>query len=290
VTLDGVVIVTGAGSGIGRALALEAAGRGATTLALVDLDREAAAAVAQSLGDEVTAVAYGCDVADIDAVEDLADRVVKDLGQPTLVCANAGVSPPTSGLLDTDPAVLRWVLEVNVLGTWATLRSFGRRLVVGTTPGWLLVTGSEHSLGVPFLGQGAYTASKHAVMAMADVLHGELPQHVGLSILVPGLVASNLWRGLERRPARFGGEGPADEMARVVIDRGMAADQVAVAAFDGIERRSFVIATHNHARRYAEERYADVTEGFDQLDATGIPALSYAVDEVVASILDGSVP
>jgi short-subunit dehydrogenase len=125
---------------------------------------------------------------------------------------------------------------------------------------------------------------------MADVLRGELPQHVGISILVPGLVASNLWRGLERRPDRFGGAGPADEMARVVIDRGMAADQVAVAAFDGIERRSFVIATHHHARRYADERYADVTEGFDQLDATGTPAPSYAVDEVVASILDGSGP
>jgi NAD(P)-dependent dehydrogenase (short-subunit alcohol dehydrogenase family) len=288
--LTGPAVVTGAGTGIGRALAHEAVRRGATSVALVDIDVFAAGAVARELDPAARAAVYECDVSDIDAVDAVAERVDAELGRPSLVCANAGISPPACGLLDADPTDLRWVLDVNVVGTWATLRSFGRRLVTGTEPAWLLVVGSEHSLGVPFVGQGGYTASKHAVLALADVLRRELPDHLGVSVLVPGLVASDLWRGYERRPARFGGAGPADEMARVVIDRGMAADQVAVAAFDGIERRSFVIATHNHARRYAEERYADVTGGFDQLDATGTPARSYAVDEVVASILDGSGP
>lgn len=285
--MTGSVVVTGAGTGIGRALAHEAVRRGATSVALVDIDPTAARAVAAELAPTARTGVYECDVSDIDAVDEVAERVTTDMGRPTLVCANAGVSPPTSGLFDIDPSDLRWVLDVNVVGTWATLRSFGRRLASGSDPAWLLVVGSEHSLGVPFAGQAGYTASKHAVLAMADVLRREVPDHLGVSTLVPGLVASEIWRGPERRPSRFGGGGPADDMARRVIDRGMPPEQLAVLAFDGIERRSFIIASHHHARRYADERYAEVTNAFNELDAIGTPARPYALDDVVASLLDG---
>lgn len=288
--MSGPAVITGSGSGIGRALAHEAVRRGATSVALIDIDAAAARVVADELAPAARTVAYECDVSDIEAVDEVAARVDAELGRPSLVCANAGASPPTSALLDVDPQDLRWVLDVNIVGTWATLRAFGRRLVAADDPAWLLVVGSEHSLGVPFVGLAGYTASKHAVLALADVLRRELPGHLGLSVLVPGLVASELWRGHERRPPRFGGAGVADEMAKQVLAHGMPPDQLAALAFDGIERRAFLIASHHHARRYADERHVDVTSAFDQLDSTDAPPVSYALDEVVTALLDGSSP
>jgi NAD(P)-dependent dehydrogenase (short-subunit alcohol dehydrogenase family) len=278
-----VVVVTGAAGGIGRALAVEAGQRGAAAVAIVDVNLEGARTVADDLRSSgVPASAYRCDISDFDAVETVADEISWDLGTPTLVCANAGVSPVGGPLLEAEAGDLSWSLAVNVAGTWATLRSFGRRLVASGQPGWLLVTASEHSLGVPFAGAGFYTATKHAVLGLADVLRQELPEQVGISALLPGLVNTELWRSPELRPESLGGPSSAPELARALLQEGVDPAQVARLALDGVASGRFLIATHPHAIRYAQARSADIDVAFNELALTDTPDTSYDAMELAA--------
>jgi len=261
-----VVAVTGAASGIGAALAISAAGRGARAVAVIDIDAEGAEQTARRLRDlGVHGAAFECDVADVAWVEQVAAEVVDVIGVPGLLCANAGVNTPPARLLDGDVDDLRWALSVNVVGTWATITSFGRRMTESADPGWFLLTASEHAVGVPFAGNGFYTASKHAVLGLGDVLRRELPARVGVSVVVPGLVATGLWRSGSLRPEALGGPVAGNEMSRRVIAAGMDPVVVAERALDGVAAERFLIATHPHVRAFAEQRTADGIEAFDAL-------------------------
>lgn len=275
------VVVTGAGHGIGAALAHEAAARSASAVAVCDIDLAAAESVARAIGDR--AVAHEVDVTDIDAVFDLAAEIIAAHGLPGLVCANAGVAPAQGPTLDLDPTDARWVLGVNTIGVLTTLQAFGRRLVAGDEPGWLMATASEHALGRPHSGMGIYTASKHAVLGMCDVIRTELPEHVGISVLCPGLTQSDLAGAATHRPDSFGGAGQADAMTATVLARGMPAAEVAARALDGASAGHFLIPTHYNALAYAAARQDEVAEAFDRL--AEIDTSNWDAEQVVADML-----
>ena len=279
------VVVTGGGSGIGAALAAEAAARGASAVAVADLEIEAAEAVARSIVDNGgTARAYHCDITNPESVGELADAVARNHGTPALACANAGVMAPLAPLLETPWADVEWTMRVNVLGTLHTLQSFGGLMATGAQPGWLMATGSEHSVGVPHLHAGAYTASKHAVLALCDVLRGELPQHVGISVVCPGLTSSRLWDSTRHRPGEYGGAAESDPMSGMLMEqKGMSAATVAQRAFDGVAAGRFLIPTHYHIRHYAQKRANELDEAFDLLSETD--TADYDLATVVAEFL-----
>jgi NAD(P)-dependent dehydrogenase (short-subunit alcohol dehydrogenase family) len=280
------VAVTGAANGIGAALAEEAGRRGAAAVAVIDLDGDGARATAARIEDcGVPSLGFSCNVSDVEEIEWVADEVRNAFGVPALVCANAGISPEPGPLLSSVANDLRWALEVNVLGTWATLRAFGSQMVDAVEPGWLLVTASEHAVGVPFPGNGFYTTSKHAVLGLADVLRHELPPHVGMSVMIPGLVATELWSSGSRRPAHFGGPVPGGEASRRVLALGMEPAAVAAIALDGVATERFIIATHPHVRKYFDARAADVTTAFDALPATDAYA-RYDVAEILSRLTE----
>ncbi len=278
-------MVTGGGNGIGAALAVEAANRGASAVAVVDVDVDAAAETVDRIGAlGLAATAHRCDVSDAEAVETLADELVSTHGLPGLVCANAGVMVPTSPLLDMAPGDIEWLVGVNIRGVVHTIQSFGRRMVANEAGGRLLVTGSEHSLGVPHLMGAPYTASKHAVLGLCDVLRGELPDHVEVSVLMPGLTSSRLWNAMSTRPDRFGGRRDGDPQSGAFMDAtGMAADTVAARALDGVDADHFMIPTHYNARAYAEARFAEASEAFDRL--AEIDTTDYDVNTLVAELM-----
>ena len=201
--LDGAVaVVTGGGSGIGRGIALALA-RAGSTVVVADIDLDRATAVASELG----TVAVECDVTDRDAVEQLADSAWQRHGRVDVVVNNAGVFPKFASVLDTDEREARWVLEVNLLGMWHGCAVFGKRFVEQGTPAHILNTGSENSVGIPHTHAGFYTASKHGVLALSDVLRRELPDFVGVSVLCPGMVDTGLATAPRHRHDRFGGPG-----------------------------------------------------------------------------------
>lgn len=255
----GVAVVTGAGNGIGRAIAFELGRRGARVV-VADVEPEAAVSVTEELHDlGIDASAHPLDVTDAAAVEQLAEVITSSVGPVRILVNNAGVSA-TGAVLDADAALFDWAFAVNVGGVHNGCRSFGRRMAEAGAPAWIVNVGSEHSLGVPHVGSGLYTATKHAVLGLSDVLRRELPEHVGVSVLCPGLTQSSFWRGAERRPERFGGPGDASRGAERVMAQGMPAEEVALRVAEGIEAERFLILTHSHVVDFAEERWETIRE------------------------------
>lgn len=259
------VIVTGAASGIGRGIATAAVERGDRVF-LLDIDGDGVSTVAAGIG---AAGSAGCDVSDPELVESTIASAFDALGEVDLVVHAAGVSVGGPVLAAT-PADLRFVTDVNVLGTMYVAGSAGRRLVRQDHPSRMVFVGSEHSLGVPHVLSAAYTASKHAVLGYADVLRRELPDHVGVSVLCPGLVDTDLWRSDERRGSTYGGPREVRPAMASVMKAGMSTTEIAERLFVGVDAGEFLIPTHGFSRNYAAERAREVDEAFDRLapDAT----------------------
>jgi len=279
------VVVTGGGNGIGAALGVEAAARGASAVAVVDIDEHAALQVAEQITESgVTAAAYKCDVSDAAAVDTTSELIIEAHGVPGLVVANAGVMVPTGPLLDMNPADVEWLVGVNLRGAIHTLQSFGRRMVADESDGWLLATGSEHSLGVPHLFGAPYTASKHAILGVCDVLRGELPDHVGVSVVCPGLTDSQLWNSTTHRPEHYGGAVDGDPGSGAFMQAaGMSAGAVASRALDGVAAGHFVIPTHYNARLYAERRTEELADAFTRL--AEVDTTDYDIGNLLTNLL-----
>jgi len=258
-----VAVVTGGGSGIGRGIALALARAGGDVV-VADLEAARAESVAEELRAQgVDASGVACDVTDRDAVEELAASAWERHGHVDVIVNNAGVFPRFASVLDTDEAEARWVLEVNLMGVWFGCAAFGRRFVEQGTPAHILNTGSENSVGIPHTHAAFYTASKHAVLALSDVLRRELPDFVGVSVLCPGMVDTSLATSPRHRPDRFG--GPADDNPWLSLDGGMDPEDVGQLAVDGMRRGDFVIMTHPPVREIADARHRDVVDAFDHL-------------------------
>ncbi|KAB8164376.1 SDR family NAD(P)-dependent oxidoreductase [Streptomyces sp. 3MP-14] len=162
-----VVVITGAARGIGAELADLLSGRGAR-LALVGLEPDQLARVARDLPGE--AAHWAADVTDADAMRRVADAVRARFGRVDTVVANAGVA--TGGLFaESDEAVWRRVIEVNLLGSAATCRAFLPTL--RSSAGYYLQIASFAAL-TPAPLMTAYCASKSGVEAFAHSLRAEV--------------------------------------------------------------------------------------------------------------------
>jgi NAD(P)-dependent dehydrogenase (short-subunit alcohol dehydrogenase family) len=227
---------------------------------IADIDAEAAREVADELETEaVRTIGIGLDVTDRAAVEAVADLAFEEFGHVEICVNNAGVFPPICRAIDIEESDARWVLEVNLLGAWYGCSAFGRRFIEQGTPAHILNTGSENSLGVPHTGAAFYTASKHALLGLADVLRSELPDFIGVSILCPGMVKTNLSSSAVRRPDRFGGPGEAGSGSGL----GLEPDLIGRKAVEGIKRGDFYIVTHPPVRALVEERAAELLAAFE---------------------------
>ncbi len=247
--LDGRgAVVTGGGSGIGRGIARALASEGAAVV-VADIDVDGAEAVAAELVDGGTrAVATACDVTDRGSVETLADLAWETCGRVDLVFNNAGIVGELSPCIEIDEAAARAVLDVNLIGVWHGCAVFGRRFVEQGGPANVVNTASENSLAAPVLGRAFYTASKHAVLGLSDVLRQELPDDVVVSVLCPGVVASKMtgMDGEESPPVGLG----ADEVGRRAV----------AGAIDG----EFYIVTHPPVAAYVEERAEEIAAAFER--------------------------
>ena len=176
----GTAVVTGAASGIGRALAMRLAAAG-TRLVLGDVQASALDDVATALG----ATAVRTDVADPTSMEALAAAAP----DARFVCLNAGVVGTALGApWEVDPQEWDRVFATNVGGVVNGLRAFAPRLLASGRPGHIVITASLAGLAT-FRGGGAYGASKHAVVAVAEQAALALGgTGIGVTVLCPALV------------------------------------------------------------------------------------------------------
>ncbi len=176
-------VITGAGSGIGRALAVHLAGTGCRVV-LADVDAEAVEGAAREVG----GVAVPTDVADPDAMAALADAA----GTVDLVCLNAGIVGPLGAPWETDAAGWDRMFAVNTGGVLNGLRAFVPRLLAAGTPAAVLITASLAGL-LSFPGNGAYGPSKRAVIAIAEQAALALTgTSVTVTVLCPALVRTGM--------------------------------------------------------------------------------------------------
>jgi NAD(P)-dependent dehydrogenase (short-subunit alcohol dehydrogenase family) len=199
-------LVTGAGDGIGRALALAFARQGLNVVAS-DIRAEAATSVAkeaEALG--VQARADATDVADREAMMRSAERLANEGVVPAILWANAGVGA-AANTIEASPRTIEWVLSVNIFGVIWTAQAFVPRMLGLHGPRHVGVTASSASIvnvRGPFT---LYAASKQGTAGIAEALAAELtPKGIGVTILYPSMLNTNIWNAARARPERFGGE------------------------------------------------------------------------------------
>jgi NAD(P)-dependent dehydrogenase (short-subunit alcohol dehydrogenase family) len=269
-----VAVVTGAASGIGRALAEAFAVAGSAVL-LADLDGAEAEEVAGGIrgsGGEAEAVVV--DVSDAAAVDRLAARTLERFGRVDVLCNNAGVS--TFNLLrDQTLQDWRWVFDVNLWGVVHGLQSFVPIMRSQGTPAHIVNTASIAGLlsGVSFI--GPYSATKVAVVSISETLSQELAvdqSPIGVSVLCPSSVDTRVMESERGRPAEFGTEHRTEvaESVRLAIrasftgPTGLTPAEVAIRTLDAIRARRFWIITHPGERPVVEARFAEVLANFPQ--------------------------
>jgi len=270
-----VAVVTGGASGIGRALCAAALARG-LRVALVDIEAARAEAAATHLtaeGGEIRP--YACDVADAGQLDHLAGLIRRDFGTVNLLFNNAGVI--VGGPVEkTLPADALWMLSVNVMGVLHGVQSFLPLLKSARAagqPAHVINTGSENSLGVPVIGPtSVYTATKHAVLGLTDALRRDLAGNgIGVSLLCPGLVRTEIFDARRNRPDQFGGPKrtapeQAERVRAMMATEGQDPALTAELCFEGIERGDFLIVTDPAIRGFATKRHSEVEAALDHID------------------------
>jgi NAD(P)-dependent dehydrogenase (short-subunit alcohol dehydrogenase family) len=187
--LDGkVAVVTGAGKGLGRAIATRFASEGATVV-VSDIDGDAARATAAALP-EGRGHAIECDVRDEDHVGGLVERTVADHGALHVMVPNAGVGSPCP-LLAMDLAAWREVLSVNLDGVFLSLRYAAPAIIAAGGGSIVTLASVTATTGSPLIGH--YAAAKAAVVNLTKTAATELrPQNVRVNALLPGFVGTDL--------------------------------------------------------------------------------------------------
>jgi NAD(P)-dependent dehydrogenase (short-subunit alcohol dehydrogenase family) len=241
---DRVAVVTGAGSGIGRALAERFAAEGMRVV-LADVDegrlREADAALA-ARGARTAAVPT--DVGRAEAVEALAARALEAFGAVHVVCNNAGIGGHLRPAWEQPLEAWRQVLDVNLWGVVHGVRTFVPLLLAQGTEGHVVNTASMAGLlSLPYL--APYHVTKHAVVTLSESLHMELAlagAPVKVSVLCPGFVRTGI--GAASEAPRSEAEAALRESFRRLVEQGIPPATVADCVVDAIRAGRFWVFSH----------------------------------------------
>jgi NAD(P)-dependent dehydrogenase (short-subunit alcohol dehydrogenase family) len=262
-----VAAVTGAASGLGRAMALAFASEG-MDLALADVDEPGLKTTVDLVSAHgVKTYAMRIDVSKQDQVDDFAARSVAKLKAVHLVCNNAGVAV-SGAAWEASEAEWQWILGVNLWGVVHGVRAFAPRLIA-QDEGHIVNTASVAGLISP-PGMGAYCVTKHAVVALSESLHHDLRERgsrVGVSVLCPAYVPTAIADSEKNGPREISAfekskERLAKEAAlrKAVAAGKLSADDVARAVVAAVKENRFYILTHPAIKAAVRARMEDVLE------------------------------
>ena len=264
-----VAVITGGASGIGFTTARRLASRG-VRLVLADIEESALDRAVTELAAAGAAVeGVVCDVGDLKAVQHLADTAFEKMGAVHIVFHNAGVAVggPIAEMKHSD---WEWTMRVNVWGPVHGVEAFTQRMIAQGQGGHMLFTASFAGL-VPNVGLGPYCVSKYGVVALAEVLRRELRAHdIGVSVLCPMRVATNIGHSERNRPDELGGP----EASPPVLDQGednqnlagrvLDVDDVAAQVVDAVVANRLYILPHEESRTPIRRRFERIDQTFEE--------------------------
>lgn len=264
-----VAVVTGAGSGLGRELALRFA-RAGMKLVAADVDEAAVARTAAELeAAGAAAIAVRCDVSSGADVEALAARTVEAFGAVHVVCNNAGIAP-LGVVWENTVADWQWTLGVNLWGVIHGVRVFTPILLRQDDEGHIVNTGSVAGLIAP-PGLGMYNVSKHAVVALTETLHHDLAARgakVKCSVVCPAYFPSGIAESERLRPAALREDRPKTQedlareanMRKAVQSGRLSAADIADRVFEAVRDERFYVITHPRILPAVEARMRAILE------------------------------
>ena len=250
---DRTAVITGAASGIGYALA-ERFGAEGMNVVMADVEERALEAAHNKLSDlGVNAIAVKADVSQLEEIQALADRAYDEYGAVHILCNNAGVGGGGMKPLWEQPLnSWRWVMGVNLWGVIHGIHAFLPRMVEQASEGHVVNTASSAGL---MQGSGIYGVTKHAVVSLSEGLYQDLrgvESKIGVSVLCPGFVDTNITESERNRPENLPGDAPPEhipeevqqriEMFRGLLKSGYRPSEIADAVFDGVrEGKLYVV-------------------------------------------------
>ena len=261
------VVITGGASGIGKALAFRF-GKEGHDIIIGDVEEAALEiAISELRSEAISATGIVVDVSDLDSVRSFRDQIFSEFSPPYILCLNAGVgaggSISESSVLDWE-----WVLGVNLWGVIYGLNTF-LPFMEDNNNGHIIITSSiAGHLSYPNM--GVYNASKHAVLSIAETLCYELQEkgiEVGVSVLCPGLVKTNILDSERNRPeiltSNVSLNEPDDqdtrkEAVREIYNLALDPDSVADLVFKAVESKQFYIFTENTFQDAIKTRHRDI--------------------------------
>lgn len=269
---DKVAVVTGAGSGIGRAMAERFAAEGMKVV-LADVEKSALAQVEAELKERETPVlAVLTDVSREAQVEALKDKAIDTFGSIHIVCNNAGVGGGTGPSWDKSVADWQWVLGVNLWGVIHGIRTFVPVMLEQGSEGHIVNTASVAGL-VSGPWASIYHVTKHAVVTLSEALHHELTlsgTRLKVSVLCPAWVDTRIADAERNRPTELANDPAqetttpememADQAIRKLLADGLSPARVADDVLDAIRDEKFYILTHPEWKGRVQTRMNDILE------------------------------
>ena len=268
---DKVAVVTGAASGIGRAMAERFAAEGMKVV-LADIEEGALAKAESEMNAEgATVIAVRTDVSKAADVEALAQKTIDGFGAVHVVCNNAGVGPARGAIWELTEADWRWVLGVNLWGVLHGVRAFVPIMLKQDSEGHIVNTASVAGLlSAPFA--ATYCVAKHGVVTLSESLHRELAQvgsKVKVSVLCPAWVKTQLMDGDRNRPRELQNASDQatlqatmmNEVFRQLVASGTDPGEIGDIVVDAIRDEKFYILPHPEWKEQVRVRMEDILEG-----------------------------
>jgi NAD(P)-dependent dehydrogenase (short-subunit alcohol dehydrogenase family) len=266
---DKVAVITGAASGIGRAIAERCVQEGMKVV-LADVEEPALVQTEQELrakGGNVLAV--GTDVSKVSDVEMLAQKTLNSFGAVHLLFNNAGVGAGST-IWESSLADWQWVMNVNLWGVIYGIRVFVPIMLTQDTECHIVNTASAAGL-VPYHPAAPYHVTKHAVVALSEHLCHSLAERnakVKASVLCPGWVNTRIMDSGRNRPPELQDEPMSESMSpelevivqemRQAAQTGMSPEQVADYVFKALRVEQFYILTHPEFNSMVQNRMENI--------------------------------